>query len=83
LPFNRKVSRPFRDIRHYNKIGGMKSEISRLCQQLIMVDGICTNQNKAMRTILNLQSRGITEDRILYMNDILNNNGIKDMESNG
>jgi hypothetical protein len=36
-----------------------------------------------MMTVLNLQSRGITEDRILYMNDILNNNGIKDIKSNG
>jgi hypothetical protein len=73
----------FNEIRDYKEIGGMKREISRLSQQIFVVNEVCTNQNKAMRAILNLQSRGITEDRILYMNDILNNNGIKDIKSNG
>ena len=60
----------------------MKREISRLSQQLIMVDGIYTNRNKAMRAMLNLQSRGITEDRILYLNNFLENNGYNiDMKS--
>jgi hypothetical protein len=47
-----------------------------------MVDGIYTNRNKAMRAMLNLQSRGITEDRILYLNNFLENNGYNvDMKS--
>jgi hypothetical protein len=31
--------------------------------------------------MLNLQSRGITEDRILHLNNLLENNGYKDMKS--
>jgi hypothetical protein len=82
LPPNIAASRLLNEIRDYDKIGGMKREISRLCQQLIMVDGICTNRNKSMRAVLNLQSRGITEDRILYLNNFLENNGYNiDMKS--
>jgi hypothetical protein len=75
LPPSVAASRLLNEIRDYDKIGGMKSEISRLYQQLIVVDGICTNRNKAMRAVLNLQSRGITEDHILYLNSFLEKNG--------
>jgi hypothetical protein len=82
LPPSVAASRLLNEIREYDKIGGMKREISRLCQQLIMVDGICTNRNKSVMAMLNLQSRGITEDRILYLNNFLENNGYNiDMKS--
>jgi hypothetical protein len=82
LPPSVAASRLLNEIRDYDKIGGMKREISRLSQQLIMVDGIYTNRNKAMRAMLNLESRGITEDRILYLNNFLENNGYNiDMKS--
>jgi hypothetical protein len=82
LPPSVAASRLLNEIRDYDKIGGMKREISRLSQQLIVVDGICTNRNKAMRAMLNLQSRGISEDRILYLNDLLEKNGYNiDMKS--
>jgi len=61
----------------------MKREISALCQQIFFVNGVWANQNKAMRTILNLQSRGITEDKILQLNSFLENNIYTDMKSNG
>ncbi len=67
----------FNEIRDYDKIGGLKKELSRLCQQIFVVNGICTNQNKAMMAIINLQSRGITEDRILQLNNFLESNGYK------
>jgi DNA repair ATPase RecN len=75
LPTSVAASRLLNEIRDYDKIAGMKSEISRLSQELIVVDGICTNRNKAMRAVLNLQSRGITEDRILQLNNFLEKNG--------
>jgi hypothetical protein len=74
--------RLFNEIREYDKIGGLKNEVSRLSQQVFFVKGICTNQNKAMMAMLNLQSRGITENRILQLNNLLDSNGIKDMKSN-
>jgi hypothetical protein len=69
--------RLFNDINDYNKIGGLKNEVSRLSQQIFVVNTICANQNKAMMTMLNLQSRGITENRILQLNNLLENDGYK------
>ncbi len=69
--------RLFNDINDYNKIGGLKNEVSRLSQQVFVVNGICANHNKAMMAMINLQSRGITEDRILQLNSFLDNNGYK------
>jgi hypothetical protein len=67
--------RLFNDIKDYNKIDGLKKELSRLCQQVFVFNEICANQNQALAAMINLQSRGVTEDRILYMNNLLENNG--------
>jgi hypothetical protein len=56
--------------------------VSRLSQQVFVVNGVWANQNKAMMAMLYLQSRGITEDRILQLNNLLENNVYKDMKSN-
>jgi hypothetical protein len=82
LPPSVAALRLFNDIRDYNKICGLKKELCRLCQQIFVVNGIWANQNKAMMTMLNLQSRGITEDRILYLDNLLEKNGYNiDMKS--
>jgi hypothetical protein len=62
----------------YNMSGGLKKEVSRLSQQILVVKGICANHNKAMMAMVNLQSRGITEDKILQLNRFLENNEYKD-----
>jgi hypothetical protein len=82
LPFVSATLRLIDDIKKYNKINGLKKELSRLSQQVFVVNGVWANQNKAMMAMLNLQSRGITEDRILQLNSFLENNGYKDMRSN-
>jgi hypothetical protein len=82
LPRSVAAFRLFNDIQAYNKIGGLKKEVSRLCQQIFIVNGICANQNQAFAAMLNLQSRGITEDRILELNNFLANNEYKDMKLN-
>jgi hypothetical protein len=66
------------NIRDYNKIGSLKKELNNLLTQVFAVKEVCFRQNKSMMAMLNLQSRGITEDRILYMNNILENNGSKE-----
>src|SRR5919202_4134795 len=71
LPPSVAAFRLFNDIKDYNKIGGLKKELSRLCQQIIVVNGICANQNKAMISMLNLQSQGITEEQIISLNSSL------------
>jgi hypothetical protein len=83
LPPNIAALRLFNEIRDYDKIGGLKKEVSRLCQQIFVVNGLWANQNKALAAMINLQSRGITEDRILQLNNLLDNKGMKDMKSNG
>jgi hypothetical protein len=82
LPPSVAAFRLFNYIRDYNKIGGLKKELSRLSQQVFVVNGVWANQNKAMIAMINLQSRGITEDRILQLNNFLENNGYKDVKSN-
>jgi hypothetical protein len=77
LPPSVAAFRLIRDIKDYNNMGGVKKELSRLCQQIFVVNGICANQNKAMMAMINLQSRGITEDRIIQLNNLLDNNGYK------
>jgi hypothetical protein len=73
--------RLFNDIRDYYKIGSLKKELNKLTTQVFSVNEICFCQNKSMIAMLNLQSRGITEDRILHLNNLLENNGYKDMKS--
>lgn len=74
--------RLIRDIKDYDKMGGLKRELSRLCQQIFVVKECCFRQNKSMMAMLNLQIRGITEDKILQLNELLENNGYNNMKPN-
>jgi hypothetical protein len=60
--------RLFNDIRDYNKIGGLKREVSRLSQQVFVVNGVWTNQNKAMMAMLaksgNNRRQGTTAEQL-------------------
>jgi hypothetical protein len=62
------------DIIDYNKRGQLKKELSRLCQQIFVINGVCANQNKALTTLAKLQNHGITEDQMLYLNNFLETN---------
>jgi hypothetical protein len=66
--------RLFNEIREYDKIGGLKNEVSRLSQQIFFVNGVWANQNKAMIAMINLLSRGITEGQIVSLNNFLESN---------
>ncbi len=63
------------DIKKYNKIDGLKKELSSLYMQKYTLDQVCFSQNKSIIALINLQSLGITEDRILELNNFLENNG--------
>jgi hypothetical protein len=71
LPPSVAALRLFNDIRDYNNIGGLKKELEILFTQVFAVKWLCFSQNKSMMAMLNLQNRGITEDRILYINNLL------------
>jgi len=59
------------DIKKYNKIDGLKKELSSLYMQKYTVDQVCFSQNRSMRAMLNLQSRGITEEQTISLSNIL------------
>jgi hypothetical protein len=54
LPPSVAALRLFNEIREYKKIGGLKREVSRLCQQIFVVNEVCTNQNKAFSDHLSI-----------------------------
>ena len=74
LPPNIAAFRLFNDIKDHNKIGGLKKEVSRLCQQIFVVNGIWANQNQAIATVTKLQNRGITEEQIISLSNVLQEN---------
>jgi hypothetical protein len=55
LPHSVAAFRLFNDIREYNKMGGLKKEVFRLCQQVFVVNGICANQNQALAAMINVR----------------------------
>ena len=71
LPFASATMRLIEDIKAYNKINDLKKELSSLYMQKHTVDQVCFSQNKSMIAMLNLQSRGITEEQIISVSKIL------------
>lgn len=55
----------------YNKIYGLKKELSALYLQKYTLNQVCFRQNQAVMSVTRLQTHGITEDSMLYMNSIL------------
>jgi hypothetical protein len=50
--------------------------------QKYTVEQLCSSQSQALITLAKLKSYGLTEDRILQLNNLLlENNGYKDMEA--
>ena len=54
----------------HNKKDQLKKELEKLLTQVFTVKQLCFSQNKSMIAMLNLQNRGITEERILYLNNL-------------
>jgi hypothetical protein len=75
LPFVSETLRLIDDIKRYNKINGLKKELNALCFQKYTLSEACSSHNQALITLAKLQSRGITEDRLLQLNGFLGNNG--------
>jgi hypothetical protein len=49
-------------------------ELERLLTQVFALKQLCFSQNKSMMAMLNLQSRGITEEQIISLSNILQRN---------
>jgi hypothetical protein len=65
------------DIKKYNKINGLKEELSTLYLQKYTLDQACSRQSQSLIGLAKLKSNGITEDRILELNSFLDKNGYK------
>jgi hypothetical protein len=72
------------DIKIYSKINGLKKEISALYLQKHMLDEACSLQSQSLVNLAKLKSYGLTEDRILQLNNFLEKNRYNiDMKSTG
>jgi hypothetical protein len=71
LPVYTAAFRVINDIKDYNKLGGLKKQLDRLCAQLYTVKEVCSHQYQAMVALVKLKSYGITEDHMLNLNNFL------------
>jgi len=72
LSISAAAYRVIEDIKNYNRIGGLKNEISRLFAQRYAMNEVCAPRNKAITSLLKLQNYGITDDEILNVYEFLN-----------
>ena len=79
LPFVGTTLRLIDDMKKYNKINDLKKELSTLYLQKHTLNEACSRKSQALITLAKLQSRGITEDRILQLDNFLENNGYNGM----
>jgi hypothetical protein len=59
------------DIQYYDKLSGVKKELSDASTKVFVLNHFLGRQNKAVMSLFNLQSHGVTEDQILYLHSIL------------
>ncbi|MDQ6669104.1 MAG: hypothetical protein M3Y53_12895 [Thermoproteota archaeon] len=65
IPISAAAFRVIKEIEDYRKIIGLRKESSRLALQIYTMNEILGRKNNAVMALLNLQSRGVTEDQIL------------------
>jgi hypothetical protein len=63
------------NMRNYNQMGALRKELSTLNFQKFAINEFCSRHSKAIMCLLALQNHGITEDRIFYINNLLEKNG--------
>jgi hypothetical protein len=64
--------RVIEDIENYNRIGGMKNEISNLAMQRYAINQISAPREKAVTALLKLQCYGISDEEVLNVYEYLN-----------
>ncbi|MDQ6865662.1 MAG: hypothetical protein M3044_17775, partial [Thermoproteota archaeon] len=72
LPISAAAYRVIEDIENYNRIGEMNKEIARLAVQIFGMNEICAPRNKAITSLLKLQSYGISDQELLNVYEYLN-----------
>jgi hypothetical protein len=64
-------------IKDHNKKGQLKRELSELSFQKYAINQFCSRRSQVIMALINLQTHGITEDRILQLNNFLEKNRMK------
>jgi hypothetical protein len=72
LPTSAAAYRVIEDIENYNRIGGLKKEISNLAMQRYAINQMSAPRDKAITTLLKLQAYGISDEEILNVYEFLN-----------
>ena len=70
-------------IKGYNKKGQLEHDLSELSLKKYAVNEFSSNRIQVITALMNLKTHGITEERILCLNNLLQNSGynIEDMIS--
>jgi hypothetical protein len=77
LPFVSATMHLIEDVKKNNKINGLKKELSTLYLFKFAINEACSSQTESLITLAKLKSYGVTEDRILQLNNFVENNGYK------
>ena len=78
LPFVSAAMQLIEGLKTYNKIKDIKKELSVLQLQKYALDQACSRRSQSLVNLAKLKSYGLTEDKILQLNNFLENNGYKD-----
>jgi hypothetical protein len=57
--------RVIEDIQYYNKLGGIKKQLSDVTTKVLVMNQFFARQNSAVMALIKLHSQGVTEDQIL------------------
>src|SRR5919198_5442411 len=74
LPFIGATMRLIGDIKKYNEINGLQKELFTLYLQKFAINEACSSQSESLIALVNLKSHGLTEDRLLQLNNLLEHN---------
>ena len=65
----------------HSKKGQLKRELSEMSFQKYAIDRFCSSHSQVIMALMNLRSHGLTDDRILELNNFLEKNGMKEVRS--
>jgi hypothetical protein len=71
LPIDKAAYRVMEDIEYYDRIVGLKNEISKLVMHKYTIDQVCERRNKAITALIKLQSYGVTDEEILRIHEFI------------
>jgi hypothetical protein len=75
IPNSAAAFRVIKEIEDYREVIGLKKELSRLSWQIYTMNEICAPRNKAITSLLKLQSYGISDQEVLNVYEYLNRTG--------